>query len=273
MKDEECAPFSGPPVEWSRSEGLVDYPRAVEAMEARVADITAGRAGEAVWLLEHPPVYTAGTSANSEDLVAPERFPVFKTGRGGQYTYHGPGQRVVYVMLDVRKRYGDVRAFVRELEGWTIDAIAEFGIVSHTTPGRVGVWVPRRRSASAAGPGSTSDMSSGSELGSAQVAAHEDKIAAIGIRLRRWVSFHGIAINVSPDLEHFSGIVPCGISDQGVTSLTRLAPDIDGLHTFAAMTAETRAKALMSALDEALLATFKRRFGEITPGEPLLVSA
>lgn len=274
MSYEDQQPLDAAPIEWSRSEGLIAYPRAVDAMEARVADIAAGRAREAVWLIEHPPVYTAGTSANAADLVAPQRFPVFKTGRGGQYTYHGPGQRVVYVMLDVKKRFGDVRAFVRALEDWTMDAIARFGVASHTTPGRVGVWVAR--------PNDQAAMDQGE--GSLHPSHCEDKIAAIGVRLRRWVSFHGIAINVSPDLEHFSGIVPCGISDQGVTSLSRLAGQAsrhgagpegpgDGLDAYAALPAAQRATALMQALDEALLTTFQARIGATVAGEPLLVEA
>ncbi len=292
MTEEDNEPLCAAPVEWSRSEGLIAYPKAVEAMEARVAEIAAGRAREAVWLIEHPPVYTAGTSANVADLVAPERFPVFKTGRGGQYTYHGPGQRVVYVMLDVKKRFGDVREFVRALEGWTIAAIGQFGIASHTTPGRVGVWVRRQHGEPACDPGE----------GSTQPSGEEDKIAAIGVRLRRWVSFHGIAINVSPDLEHFSGIVPCGISDQGITSLAQLASEVsrhgagllrDGagselgleleselgperrpsLEAYSGLPAAARAKALMDALDEALLTTFSARIGQTIAGEPLLVTA
>ncbi|MCZ8183165.1 MAG: lipoyl(octanoyl) transferase LipB [Beijerinckiaceae bacterium] len=192
---------SHPPVEWRLAEGLVPYPEAVAWMEARAAAIAEGTAPECVWLVEHPPLYTAGTSAQSVDLLRP-RFPVFETGRGGQYTYHGPGQRVAYVMLDLRARRQDVRAFVSALEAWVIGTLAEFSLTGFTDPTRVGVWVKRPDK----GPG------------------HEDKIAAIGIRLRRWVSFHGISLNVEPDLGHFDGIVPCGIAEAryGVTSLVDL---------------------------------------------------
>ncbi len=191
--------------EWIISEGLTDYATALATMEARAEAIAAGRATEAIWLLEHPPLYTAGTSARAEDLVDPGRFPVHPVGRGGQYTYHGPGQRVVYCMLDVKARGGDVRCFVRKLEQWVIATLAEFNVKGEVRPGRVGVWVTRPdRPALADGTPA------------------EDKIAAIGIKIRRWVSFHGIAINVEPDLSHFSGIVPCGIRDHGVTSLVDL---------------------------------------------------
>jgi lipoyl(octanoyl) transferase len=169
-------------------------------MEARVAAIAAGEAPEQVWLLEHPPLYTAGTSARAADLVDAGRFPVHAAGRGGQYTYHGPGQRICYVMLDLDHRGRDVRAFVARLERWTIDTLAHFGVAGEVRPGRVGVWVARP------------DKGAGTE----------DKIAAIGIRVRRWVSFHGLALNVAPDLSHYAGIVPCGIRDQGVTSLADL---------------------------------------------------
>lgn len=189
-----------PPVDWIISDHPVPYEAAVAAMERRVAAIVAGEAAELVWLLEHPALYTAGTSARDEDLLSPGRFPVFRTGRGGQFTYHGPGQRVVYVMLDIRRRFGDVRSFVTALEQWIIATLAEFNVRGETRPDRVGVWVARP----AKGPGV------------------EDKIAAIGIRVRHWVSFHGIAINVEPDLEHFTGIVPCGIQRHGVTSLADL---------------------------------------------------
>lgn len=192
-------------VEWITSEGLTSYEEATRFMEERVAKIAAGEADECIWLLEHPPLYTAGTSAKREDLTDPERFPVYESKRGGQYTYHGPGQRVVYVMLDLNRRGKDVRLFVEQLETWVIDALARFNIKGEIRDGRVGVWVTRPdRPKTAAG----------------QMA--EDKIAAIGIRLRKWVSFHGISINVEPDLEHFTGIVPCGISDFGVTSLVDL---------------------------------------------------
>ena len=202
-------------VEWITSSGLTPYPVAEQEMERRAAAIAAGTAGEAIWLLEHPPLYTAGTSAQPRDLVAPDRFDVFTTKRGGQYTYHGPGQRVVYVMLDVGKRGHDVRRFVQQLEDWVICALSDFGVTGHIREGRVGVWVERPDKAP--GPSGT---------------IPEDKIAAIGIRLRKWISFHGISINVAPDLEHFSGIVPCGIAEHGVTSLHDLGvqaslPDVD----------------------------------------------
>ncbi|GAA6181253.1 lipoyl(octanoyl) transferase LipB [Shimia sp. NS0008-38b] len=192
-------------VEWIHSDTLVDYETALQFMENRVEKISQGRAEECVWLLEHPPLYTAGTSAKIEDLTAPERFPVYDAKRGGQYTYHGPGQRVVYVMLDLNKRGRDIRKFVEQLEVWVIDTLAEFNVHGEIKTGRVGVWIerddkPRRPDGKKA----------------------EDKIAAIGIRLKRWVSFHGISINVEPDLEHFSGIVPCGITEHGVTSLVDL---------------------------------------------------
>ncbi len=189
-------------VEWIIQDGLTDYDTAVEFMEARANAIAAGEAGELIWLVEHPPLYTAGTSAEIKDLVDPDRFPVFTSKRGGQYTYHGPGQRVVYVMLDLNKRGRDVRAFVKQLETWVIDTLEQFNIKGEIRDGRVGVWVERPDKPLTA-TGHTA----------------EDKIAAIGIRLRKWVSFHGISINVEPDLSHFTGIVPCGITEHGVTSL------------------------------------------------------
>ncbi len=192
-------------MEWKNTEGLTDYDTAVAFMEARVADIAAGRADECIWLLEHPPLYTAGTSAKPQDLTDPDRFPVYPSKRGGEYTYHGPGQRVVYVMLDVGKRGHDVRRFVKQLESWVIAALAEFNVHGEIREGRVGVWVQRKDK-----PLTASGLPA------------EDKIAAIGIRLRKWISFHGISINVEPDLEHFSGIVPCGIREYGVTSLVDL---------------------------------------------------
>lgn len=198
-------PSAQPPVEWIVSPGLTPWPEAVAAMEARAAPIREGRAGEAGWLVEHPPLYTAGTSARAEDLVQPDRFPVFAAGRGGQYTYHGPGQRVVYVMLDLDRRGRDVRAFVAALEAWVIAALAEFGVRGEVRPGRVGVWVTRP------------DRPPGPDG-----APREDKIAAIGVKLRRWVSFHGLSINVEPDLSHYDGIIPCGIRAHGVTSLVDL---------------------------------------------------
>lgn len=192
-------------VEWITSEGYVPYPDALAFMEARVQAILDGRAPECVWLLEHPPLYTAGTSARTEDLVSPDRFPVYDARRGGQYTYHGPGQRVVYVMLDLNKRGRDIRAFVKNLEMWVIGTLSAFNVTGEIREGRVGVWVPRPEKPR--NPDGT---------------VAEDKIAAIGIRMRKWVSFHGISINLDPDLEHFSGIVPCGISEHGVTSLVDL---------------------------------------------------
>lgn len=191
--------------EWITSDGLTPYQSAVEAMEQRVAAISQGTQDEAIWLLEHPPLYTAGTSANRDDLKDPDRFEVHQARRGGQYTYHGPGQRVIYVMLDLNKRGRDVRVFVKQLENWVIATLSEFGINGEIRPGRVGVWVPRPEKAPLA-----------------DGLPREDKIAAIGVRLRKWVSYHGISINLDPDLEHFSGIVPCGISDHGVTSLVDL---------------------------------------------------
>ncbi|MEO0427929.1 MAG: lipoyl(octanoyl) transferase LipB [Pseudomonadota bacterium] len=196
---------SSHPVEWRVSEGLVDYADALAEMEARVAAISAGEAAECLWLLEHPPLYTAGTSAKAADLRDPGRFPVIPVRRGGQYTYHGPGQRVVYVMLDVGKRGRDVRRFVATLEDWVIAALAEFHVTSERREGRVGVWVQRPEK-----PPRPGGM------------PPEEKIAAIGVQLRRWVSFHGLAINVDPALDHFAGIVPCGIAEHGVTSLVDL---------------------------------------------------
>ncbi|WP_371224353.1 lipoyl(octanoyl) transferase LipB [Roseovarius sp. 2305UL8-3] len=192
-------------VEWITTPGLTEYEAAEAFMETRAAQIAAGMAEECIWLVEHPPLYTAGTSAKPADLTDPDRFPVYETKRGGQYTYHGPGQRVVYVMLNVARRGRDVRCFVRQLEDWVIATLDQFNVIGEVRPGRVGVWVERRdKPLTASGQ------------------APEDKIAAIGIRLRKWISFHGISINVEPDLEHFSGIVPCGISEHGVTSLVDL---------------------------------------------------
>jgi lipoyl(octanoyl) transferase len=194
-------PAGGRAVEWLISEAAVPYPEAMVAMEARAADIAAGQAPELVWLLEHPPLYTSGTSGKAQDLLDP-RFPMFATGRGGQLTYHGPGQRVAYAMLDLKRRQPDVRAYVAGLEEWIIQTLAAFNVRGERREDRVGVWVRRPDK----GPG------------------FEDKIAAIGVRMRRWVSFHGIAINVAPDLTHFAGIVPCGLADPryGVTSLADL---------------------------------------------------
>ncbi|MGX5736953.1 lipoyl(octanoyl) transferase LipB [Bosea thiooxidans] len=200
------------PVEWVVAEGLTGYDEAVAEMETRAALIADGKARERVWLVEHPPLYTAGTSARDEDLIAPERFPVFRSGRGGQFTYHGPGQRVAYVMLDLKRRQPDLRRFVAALESWLIGALGDFNVRGERREDRVGVWVRRP------------------EKG----AAVEDKIAAIGIRVRRWVSFHGISFNVEPDLTHFDGIVPCGVSQHGVTSLVDLGlpvtmPEVDSV--------------------------------------------
>lgn len=215
-------------VEWITTDGLTDYDQALAFMETRVAAIADGTADECVWLLEHPPLYTAGTSAQREDLTDPDRFPVYEARRGGQYTYHGPGQRVVYVMLDVGKRGHDVRRFVKQLETWVIDALDQFNITGHIRDGRVGVWVER-------------DDKPRSSTG----AKAEDKVAAIGIRLRKWISFHGISINVDPDLEHFTGIVPCGITEHGVTSLVDLGLPVT-----------------MDDLDIALKRTFDPVFGD-----------
>ena len=200
------------PVEWVVAEGLTGYDEAVAEMELRAGLIADGKARERVWLVEHPPLYTAGTSARDEDLIAPERFPVFRSGRGGQFTYHGPGQRVAYVMLDLKRRQPDLRRFVAALEGWLIAALDGFNIRGERREDRVGVWVRRPEK----GTGT------------------EDKIAAIGIRVRRWVSFHGISLNVEPDLSHFDGIVPCGVSQYGVTSLVDLGlpvtmPEVDSV--------------------------------------------
>ena len=192
-------------VEWITSDQLIHYQYAIDWMESRANDIAAGRAGEAIWLLEHPPLYTAGTSARAADLIEPHRFPVYATRRGGQYTYHGPGQRVVYVLLDLNKRGKDVRAFVQQLERWIIATLDRFNVRGETREGRVGVWVERHERPL---------LPDGS--------CAEDKIAALGIRLRKWVSFHGLSINVEPDLSHFDGIVPCGIYQHGVTSLVDL---------------------------------------------------
>ena len=214
----------GRPVEWVVAPGYVPYEEAVAEMEARVAMIAAGEAPERVWLLEHPPLYTAGVSAKDDDLIDAGRFPVHRTGRGGQFTYHGPGQRVAYVMLDLNQRGKDVRNFVRGLEQWIIGALGEFGVEADVRDGRVGVWVERR------GPGWS----------------REDKIAAIGVKVRKWVSFHGISLNVEPDLDHFGGIVPCGIAEHGVTSLLDLG-----------------VTASMDEADAALKASFVRVFGPV----------
>jgi lipoyl(octanoyl) transferase len=216
----------GARVEWIVADGLVDYPHALQWMKDRAAAIARGEANEAVWLVEHPPLYTSGTSAVAGDLLQPNRFPVYEAGRGGEYTYHGPGQRVAYLMLDLRTRGRDVRCLVQGLEGWLIDTLGAFNVVGETRDGRIGVWVK------------TAGRTGG-----------ESKIAAIGVRVSKWVTTHGIAINVSPDLGHFSGIVPCGISDRGVTSLEDLGQLVS-----------------MPEVDMALRAQFERRFGATAAG-------
>jgi lipoyl(octanoyl) transferase len=212
-------------IAWRISDVPVPYPAAVAEMEARAGRIADSRASELVWLLEHPPLYTAGTSAKDEDLLAPTRFPVFQTGRGGQFTYHGPGQRVGYVMIDLRKRGNDVRRFVHDLEEWLIRTLAAFNVRGERREGRIGIWVARK-------------------------GGREDKVAALGIRVRRGVTFHGVSLNVDPDLAHFSGIVPCGISQHGVTSLADLG-----------------ITATMMDVDLALRAAFEEVFGS-TRDEP-----
>lgn len=206
--------------------GLSRYAETLAAMEDRAAAIAAGTAPEALWLLEHPPLYTAGTSSKPADLTDPTRFPVFTAGRGGQYTYHGPGQRVAYVLLDLNQRGRDVRQFVQNLESWVIATLAEFNVTGERRPGRVGVWVTRP-----------------DQVPNPDGTPREDKIAAIGVKLRRWVSFHGISINVEPNLDHFSGIVPCGIREHGVTSLVDLGLPVT-----------------LADLDAALIAEFAKHF-------------
>lgn len=206
-------------IEWKISKGLTPYEDALELMEKRVMDIRAGTQSELVWFVEHPPLYTAGTSSKDTDLLSPDKFPVYNAGRGGQYTYHGPGQRVVYVMLDLEKRGRDVRKYIADLEQWIIDTLAEFNVIGEKRDGRVGVWVRRE-------------------------GTREDKIAAIGVRVRKWVTFHGICINVEPDLSHYTGIVPCGISEHGVTSLVDLGLPVN-----------------MDDLDAALKKTWGKIFG------------
>ena len=212
-------------VQWAVSEGSIPYPEAVAFMEARAGAIAAGEAEELVWLLEHPPLYTAGVSSKPEELLSPGRFPVFETGRGGKFTYHGPGQRVAYVMLDLTARRRDVRAFVAALEAWVIGALTAFNVEGAVREGRVGVWVNRRE---------------------AGLPVVDEKIAAIGVKLRKWVSFHGISLNVEPDLSHFGGIVPCGIAEHGVTSLVALGRPVT-----------------MAEADEALRQSFVEVFGEV----------
>lgn len=212
---------NGSAVEWQVWPGLTDYPAALAAMQTRVEDIVAGAAPEAIWLVEHPPLYTAGTSARRGDLLQPDRFPVFEAGRGGQYTYHGPDQRVAYAMLDLGQRGRDVRCFVSHLESWIIETLAVFGIAGERRDGRVGIWVPETES------------------------RPEAKIASVGIRVRHWVTFHGISVNVSPNLDHFAGIVPCGARGYGVTSLADLGVDVS-----------------MADFDAALGNAFARVFGD-----------
>jgi lipoyl(octanoyl) transferase len=213
-------------VEWRISDRLVPYPEALAFMEARVAAIRERGAPELVWLLEHPPLYTAGTSARAQDLLVPDRFPVYEAGRGGQFTYHGPGQRVAYVMLDLKRRKPDLREYVWRLEEWVIRSLSRFGVTGERRAGRIGIWASRP-------------------------SGEEAKIAAIGVRIRRWVSFHGVSINLDPELEHFSGIVPCGIRGFGVTSLVDL-----GLTPG------------MAELDSALMEAFDEVFGPCAAIEP-----
>jgi lipoyl(octanoyl) transferase len=213
-------------IEWRINGASVDYPSAVQEMEQRVAAINKGEACELIWLLEHPPLYTAGTSARDEDLLEPDRFPVYHTGRGGQFTYHGPGQRIAYVMLDLNRRGRDVRGFVHDLENWVIATLARFNVKGECRADRIGIWVVDHG-------------------GEANKNPHEDKIAAIGVRIRRWITYHGLAINVEPNLEHFSGIVPCGVDEErfGVTSLVNLSLPVT-----------------MADVDLALMETFETTF-------------
>ncbi|MGY2049221.1 lipoyl(octanoyl) transferase LipB [Methylobacterium sp. JK268] len=222
-----------PPVEWVVSDGYTPYRAAEAAMEAHVAAIARGEARERVWLVEHSPLYTAGTSARDEDLVAPERFPVHRTGRGGQFTYHGPGQRVAYVMLDLNRRRPDLRLYVAALEAWLIASLDAFTVRGERREDRVGVWVRRPEKGEGV----------------------EDKIAAIGIRVRRWVTFHGISLNVEPDLTHFDGIVPCGVRGHGVTSLVDLGRPVT-----------------MPEVDAVLRARFEEVFGPTLPVGPTLLA-
>jgi lipoyl(octanoyl) transferase len=219
------APAKPDAIEWRTSAGLTPYAEAVAAMEDRVATIRAGSAPELVWLVEHPPLYTAGTSARDADLIEPGLFPVHRSGRGGQFTYHGPGQRVAYVMLDLKRRGGDIRRYVHGLEEWLIATLAQLGVAGERRAGRVGIWV-------------------------AGADGKEDKIAAIGVRVRQWVSYHGVALNVAPDLAHYRGIVPCGVSGYGVTSLAALG-----------------ARAAMPEVDAALRETFAAVFDAEPAGE------
>jgi lipoyl(octanoyl) transferase len=224
MFDATCASpqarSPAPAPEWRLSPGLTPYPEALAEMEARAASVRNGEAAELVWLLEHPPLFTAGTSAAADELTNPLHFPVFAAGRGGRYTYHGPGQRVGYVILDLDKRGKDIRCFVHSLEGWLITALADLGVAARREPGRIGLWVGR--------------------------GAGEAKIGAIGVRVKRWVTLHGFSVNVAPDLAHFSGIVPCGISEYGVTSLEALGATAD-----------------LASLDAALAANFGSFLAEL----------
>ena len=221
------------PVEWAVADAPVDYPTALQIMRYRAAAVARGEASELVWLVEHPPLYTAGTAAGAADLLDPTRFPVYEAGRGGEYTYHGPGQRVAYLMLDLKTRGRDVRCLVQGLEGWIVDTLAGFNIDGELREGRIGVWVKQ--------PGRKGG---------------ESKIAAIGVRVSKWVTTHGIALNVAPDLSHFDGIVPCGISDHGVTSLEDLGHLVS-----------------MPEVDMALRAAFEQRFGPTVSSSEALVTA
>lgn len=223
------SPTAPGPIEWAISDGLVPYAAALDAMNARATAVRERTALPLVWLLEHPPLYTAGTSARREDLLAPDRFPVFETGRGGQFTYHGPGQRIAYLMLDMKPRGGDVRGLVADIERWVIDTLDAFNVRGERREGRVGIWVRRP------------------EKGEGR----EDKIAAIGLRVSRWVTTHGLSFNVEPDLAHYSGIVPCGISEHGVTSLADLGLPVT-----------------MTDADVALRRAFERIFGTTVSAPP-----
>ncbi|WP_083811530.1 lipoyl(octanoyl) transferase LipB, partial [Asticcacaulis biprosthecium] len=266
--------IDGPAPQWVVAPSPLDYPEAVAFMEARVAAIQAGEAPEMIWLVEHPPLYTAGVSAKADDLIAPGLFPVYSTGRGGQYTYHGPGQRVAYVMLDLNRRHKDVRRFVQALEQWIIDTLWQFNVEGHIRDGRVGVWVERKDKGNpmspddlvssgkgdcppelmqGAPPNLQADWDTPNEKGELEIRPgapertyQEDKIAALGIKLRRWVSFHGISLNVEPDLSHFDGIVPCGIREHGVTSLLDLGLPVT-----------------MDEVDYALKISFENIFGPV----------
>lgn len=231
MTSEHSAGARRTPIEWAISDAPIPYPQALEAMNARAAAIRDHGAPQLVWLLEHPPLYTSGTSAKPEDLLDPGQFPVFETGRGGQFTYHGPGQRIAYLMLDMKQQGGDVRGLVANLERWVIQALAAFNVRGERREGRVGIWVPRPQK----GEGK------------------EDKIAAIGLRVSRWVTTHGISFNVEPDLTHYSGIVPCGIGEHGVTSLADLGLPVT-----------------MADADVALKAAFEDIFGAVVRGAPPL---